>query len=169
MEIRSVPAHPLHWWLHLNLSNYIFKEGATILGTSATGVLTIATLTTGSHNITCTATSAQGFPVTLNMLSVSITQGLTVSINVQGNTTICNGDTVKLSASISGTSYLWSNGATSSSINVLSAGTYTLTVTNAQGCTGQTTCWCRSRDRKLHGKYYSLNIIAIMPWRVQFN
>ncbi|MBK8568081.1 MAG: gliding motility-associated C-terminal domain-containing protein [Saprospiraceae bacterium] len=34
-------------------------------------------------------------------------------------------------------SYLWSNGATTSSINIAQAGSYTLTVTNTQGCTGQ--------------------------------
>jgi hypothetical protein len=36
------------------------------------------------------------------------------------------------------TTYLWSTGATTSSINAASAGTYSVTVSNAGGCTGKT-------------------------------
>lgn len=119
-----------------NLSNYVFREGAVTLGTSATGTLTLTTLSNGLHNITCTATNTQGVTINSNTLNVTITQGLSVSILTQGSTTLCNGDTVKLSSSTAGT-YLWSNGATTASINVTGAGVYSLTVTNAQGCTGQ--------------------------------
>ncbi len=121
-----------------NLSNYIFREGVVTLGTSATGTLTLTTLSNGLHNITCSATNTQGITINSNPLNVTITQGLSVSILSQGSTTLCNGDTVKLSSSAAGT-YLWSNGATTASINVTGAGVYSLTVTNAQGCTGQAT------------------------------
>lgn len=119
-----------------NLSNYVFKEGSVTLGSSATGVLTLTSLSTGLHNITCSATNSQGATINSNTLNVTITQGLAVSILTQGSTTLCNGDTVKLSSSTAGT-YLWSNGATTPSINVTGAGVFSLTVTNAQGCTGQ--------------------------------
>ncbi len=52
------------------------------------------------------------------------------SITPQGATSFCQGGSVTLTAS-AGTSYLWSNGATSQSINVTSSGTYTVTVTTA--------------------------------------
>jgi gliding motility-associated-like protein len=117
------------------LSNYVFRAGTTFIGTSANGQLTVNSLSIGTHAITCTATNAQGQTVTSNTLMLSITQGLSVSINIQGSSSLCPGDTVSLTASLPG-SYLWSNGATTSSITVASTGTYTVTVTNAQGCSG---------------------------------
>ncbi|HMT30172.1 MAG TPA: hypothetical protein PKD91_12920, partial [Bacteroidia bacterium] len=121
-----------------NLTNYVFKEGATTLGTSANGQLTLTTLPVGIHNITCTATNSQGTLINSNTLNISITQGLTVSIITTGAPTLCNGDTLVLSSSAAGT-YQWSTGATTASINVTAAGTYSLTVTNGQGCSGQAT------------------------------
>lgn len=120
------------------LTNYVFRSGTTIIGTSASGTITINSLPQGTNNITCTATNAQGLPVASNILTVEITARLSVSITTTGNTTICQGDTVTLTASPAGI-YSWSNGATSASISVTTPGTYTVTVTNAQGCTGQST------------------------------
>ena len=60
----------------------------------------------------------------------------TVSIN--GNTTFCQGGSVVLTAS-AGASYLWSNGATSQSITVTAGGIYSVTVTNALGCSTAST------------------------------
>jgi hypothetical protein len=55
---------------------------------------------------------------------VSVTQP---TITASGPTTFCNGGSVTLTAS-AGTSYLWSNGATTQSITVTNAGSYTVTV-----------------------------------------
>jgi gliding motility-associated-like protein len=121
-----------------NLTNYIFKDGATILGTSSNGQLTVSSLSIGSHNITCTAINTQGITIPSNTFALEVTQGLVVDIIVQGSATICQGDSVTLSSSVVGT-YQWSTGATTSSIQATTAGTYTLTVTNSQGCSGQST------------------------------
>ena len=50
-------------------------------------------------------------------------------------TTVCAGTPVTLVAS-PGSSYLWSNGATTQGVNVTAGGPITVTVTNASGCTG---------------------------------
>jgi len=60
-----------------------------------------------------------------------------VTVSASGPTTFCIGGSVTLTASPSGTgpfSYSWSNGATSQSITVGGAGSYSVTVTDANGC-----------------------------------
>jgi hypothetical protein len=59
---------------------------------------------------------------------------LPITLTVGGPTTFCQGGAVDLSVSGNGTSYLWSNGATTSTLNVTAAGTYTVTVSNSAGC-----------------------------------
>ncbi len=119
-----------------NLSNYILKDGATTIGNSPNGVFTITGLTTGTHSIYCTATDLSGNTVTSNTLTITISATLTVTIVPSGSTNICTGDSITLGSSVTGT-YLWSTGSVSPTITVSNAGTYTLTVTNTQGCSGQ--------------------------------
>jgi len=54
-------------------------------------------------------------------------------ITADGPTSFCIGGSVALTSS-PGTTYLWSTGATTSSINVTTSGNYTVQVTNADGC-----------------------------------
>ncbi|HRC33807.1 MAG TPA: hypothetical protein PK736_10230, partial [Bacteroidia bacterium] len=58
---------------------------------------------------------------------------LNATITPSGSTTFCNGDSVQLSANNSMSSYLWSNGATTQSIVVKSAGNYSVFITNYSG------------------------------------
>lgn len=58
----------------------------------------------------------------------------TPTITSIGSTTLCSGKTATLSASATG-SYSWSNGATTQSITVSSAGSYSVSVSNGN-CTG---------------------------------
>jgi hypothetical protein len=67
-----------------------------------------------------------------------ITLNLTIikpvsTISVTGNTSLCMGDSVKLSAN-AGSTYLWSNGKTTQDIFVSTAGQYTVKVTDVSGC-----------------------------------
>lgn len=64
---------------------------------------------------------------------------LSVTVNPSGATTFCQGDTVILSAVTTATTYNWSNSANTSSINVTTSGTYTVTVSNASGCSAVST------------------------------
>ena len=54
------------------------------------------------------------------------------AVNISGPTAVCTGDTIVLTAS-SNSSYLWSGGQTSQSINVTTAGTYTVTASGSCG------------------------------------
>lgn len=121
------------------------------LSTSASGTGTITYSWTGPNGfsstlqnpaITGATTTASGIytvTATNSCGSASATTSVTVNplpaanITPGGNTTFCQGGSVTLTAS-AGTSYLWSNNATTSSINVSSSGNYTVQVTNANGC-----------------------------------
>ncbi len=80
---------------------------------------------------------------TRTLATISLTQPaqLAVSITSKNGFSACQGSTITLTATISGTStgptYLWSNGATTSTVNVSALGTsqFTVTVTNFSGCT----------------------------------
>lgn len=58
----------------------------------------------------------------------------TPSISITGNTTFCQGGSVSLTSTIA-SSYLWSSGETTQSINTSSSGNYSVILTNAIGCT----------------------------------
>ena len=68
------------------------------------------------------------FPVLSHLIKVVCS-----TITAGGPTTFCAGDSVMLTAS-SGGSYVWSNGATTQSINVKAAGSYTVEVDGFASC-----------------------------------
>jgi gliding motility-associated-like protein len=118
-----------------NLVSYTFYEGANVLGTSTNGSLVVNSLGLGQHSITCTATNSQGQTINSNTLVVTVASPPAVSITVSGPTDLCPGDSTELIAT-QGTSYLWSEGSTSQTIFVSTAATYTVTVTDGNGCSG---------------------------------
>jgi len=56
------------------------------------------------------------------------------TVSLGADLTICEGSNYILDAGNAGAAYLWSNGATTQTIAVNTAGTYTVTVTTAAGC-----------------------------------
>jgi hypothetical protein len=71
-----------------------------------------------------------------NFITKTVTSGITVSCTSSNGTCTNGGGSVSVSCTNgTGLSYLWSNGATTSSISNLAAGTYTVTVTSSSGCT----------------------------------
>ncbi|MFM7644804.1 MAG: beta strand repeat-containing protein [Sphingomonadales bacterium] len=93
---------------------------------------TITVNTAGSY--TATLTGSNGCTATTAPIVVTVNQTPTATITASGSTSICQGSTVTLSAPVaSGYTYLWSNGATTSSIIASAAGANTVTVTN-NGC-----------------------------------
>ncbi|WP_180336346.1 T9SS type B sorting domain-containing protein [Pontibacter ramchanderi] len=61
-----------------------------------------------------------------------------MTVALEGTPVICNGTKGTITANVTGAQgavrYLWSNGATTASINGLSAGSYTVTVADEKGC-----------------------------------
>jgi hypothetical protein len=54
---------------------------------------------------------------------------------IMGKTNLCTGESTELKGPMGAASYLWNNGDKGGWINVTKAGIYTLTITNAEGCT----------------------------------
>ncbi len=106
-------------------SSYLWSTGATTqsITVSAAGVYTVRVTNANG----CQSAASIGTTVTVNPLPT------TPTISAGGPTTFCSGGSVILTSSV-GTSYLWSTGATTQSITVLTAGSYTVRVTNSNGC-----------------------------------
>ncbi|MCB9187192.1 MAG: choice-of-anchor L domain-containing protein [Flavobacteriales bacterium] len=95
-------------------------------------IQTIAASETGDYQLT--VTDEFGCVGESNVISVTVFDVDTAVISTQGPTEFCDGGEVVLVSS-EGDSYSWSpNGETSQSINVSSSGTYSVTVTDANGC-----------------------------------
>ena len=71
------------------------------------------------------------------MVTLNEPIAFTASITSSKGSSFCFGETTTLSAS-NGTSYLWNTGATTASISVAVSGTYSVTVTNSNGCQATT-------------------------------
>lgn len=83
---------------------------------------------------TATVTDAHGCTATA---SYEVTQPTPVTATIANNSTACsNIATVNATGGTQGYTYLWSNGATSATIGGVPVGTYGVTVTDANGCTG---------------------------------
>ncbi|REJ82312.1 MAG: T9SS C-terminal target domain-containing protein [Bacteroidetes bacterium] len=78
-----------------------------------------------SGNYSLRVSNSGGCSSTSTAMSVTV-----ASISASGNTDICQGETVTLTAG-GGTSYLWSNGETGSSITVNTSGSYSCEVFNS--------------------------------------
>lgn len=96
------------------------------------GATTQSITVTTSGNYSCTVTTSTCTSTT-TAIAVTVNPKPTVSASAAGPTTVCQPNTVTLNAS-AGSSWLWSNGATTQSITVSASGNYTVRVTNANGC-----------------------------------
>jgi gliding motility-associated-like protein len=99
-------------------NSYLWSNGATTQSIYATTAGDYSVSVTYSNN--CFAQS--------DTLTVA-TQGIAANITASGATTICQGDSVTLTADPAA-SYLWSTGATTQSIVVKASNTYTVTVSS---------------------------------------
>jgi hypothetical protein len=119
-----------------------FCPGKTVALTSSTAPsylwstnATTQTIDVGvAGSYTVTTTDARGCMATSAPTVVSAYPTPTASIAPSGPTRFCSGGNVTLTTN-SAASYLWSTGATTQSIVVIASGSYTVTTTDANGCT----------------------------------
>lgn len=102
-----------------------------VWSTSAT-TQTITVSSTGSYTVTYTDVNGCSATSTATMVNVSNAPAPTVNASA---TAACSGETVTLTSSTADT-YLWSNGATTQSIDVTGSGSFTVTTTNTDACDG---------------------------------
>ncbi len=97
------------------------------------GATTQSITVTAAGNYGLTVSNVYGCTSTAAPLAINVSSLPTSYISAAGPTTFCNGNSVVLSAN-AGTSYVWSNGATTQNITATTAGLYFVTITNAAGC-----------------------------------
>ncbi len=113
-------------------SNVVLTASAGTAFSWSNGATTQAITVTTSGVYTCTVTNA-GCISTTTAITVTVNPKPIASATAGGPTTICQPNSVVLTAS-AGTSWLWSNGASTQAITVTTSGNYSVTVINANGC-----------------------------------
>lgn len=106
-----------------DITSYEWSNGEM---TSSITVDELGTYTVTISDGTCTATAM-----------VTVIETIIAMPEIIGNNTICEGDETTLDAGDGYASYVWSdsNNSTSQSITVSEEGTYTVTISNDEGCT----------------------------------
>lgn len=118
-----------------NASTYVWLYNNNPLGNNDTLIIPTL-LTQGTYQIDLIGSSPGSCSDTIN-ITVTIDSIPTVSITSSVNDTICQGESVTLSASATGGTFNWSNGSSSNNITV-SPGTttnYSVVATGLNGCT----------------------------------
>ena len=106
------------------------NAGSTYLWSNGAQTQSITVDVDGSYYVT--VTNASGCSATSAAEAVTVNALPTATIASTGSN-VCLGSTVTLTAS-GGIGYVWSNNATTASINVVATNTYSVTVTDANGC-----------------------------------
>jgi hypothetical protein len=105
-----------------------FKDGVAINGATTQNYIATAT---GSYTVAVTNSGGCSGTSLPTQVTVSPVPVVTTSLSSSAN--ICQGNTVTITAS-EGAAYSWSNGLTTRSITVGSAGNFSVTVFDANGC-----------------------------------
>jgi gliding motility-associated-like protein len=103
---------------------YLWSNAATTASITVTPIATTSYIVTGTGANLCSKSD-----------TVTVTVGNTLQAQVNGDTTICEGESTQLTA-VGGSIFNWSNGATTAAITVnpLLNTTYTVTVSSSTGC-----------------------------------
>lgn len=101
---------------------YNWSNGSTSANIIVNAPGTYTVTVTGNGG--CTATASQ---------VINSSNGPTALITPSGSTNFCSGGSVTLTAS-GGNTYSWNNGSTNAAITVSASGIFTVTVTDANGC-----------------------------------
>ncbi len=118
----------------------ICSGASTVLTASGGGTYVWSPGGSTSSTLTVNPTNSQTYQVTVTNGGCSATDSVRVTVNPGPVVNIpsfflCVGATSVLDAGNPGSTYVWSTGQTTQTININSGGVYTVTVTNASGCT----------------------------------
>ena len=102
-------------------TNYIWSTGAT------TNCITVNA--TGNYAVTITDSNG-----CISSCSKTVTVNPLPICSITGSGAICQGQSTQLCVPAGSASYLWSTGANTNCITVNAAGTYSVTITDANGC-----------------------------------
>jgi hypothetical protein len=115
--------------------NYVWNNGGVAISSTATSKITVSNA--GSYGVT--VTDGYGCSVTATPVDISVDKTLpTINVN-STSTSVCTPGTISLSGNPSGSSYHWSSGESTPSIEAASSGDYIYSVTTAGGCTVSST------------------------------
>ncbi len=105
------------------------NAGSTYLWSTGETTQTITVSTSGNYSVTVTdangCSAADDANATIHPNPI---------VNLGADQQTCSGNTITLDAGNSGSTYLWSTGETTQSITVSTSGNYSVTVTDANGC-----------------------------------
>ncbi|MEY3397736.1 MAG: hypothetical protein RL220_330, partial [Bacteroidota bacterium] len=114
-------------------------EGGSPSTSSSQNPQNIAFANAGTYDVTLIATNASGSDTYVCQNCITVSAGPTVTLTPTAPA--CNNaSTGSINASVTGNgpySYQWSNGATTQNLNNVASGSYTLTVTDNNGCNKQ--------------------------------
>ena len=111
--------------------------GASYLWSNNETTQSISATMTGNYSVE--VTDANGCKGTSTAVIVTENPLPTPTVNESGATTFCSGNSVTLSSSVTGVSYLWNNNTTTQNISATTTGNYSVEVTDANGCKGTST------------------------------
>jgi parallel beta-helix repeat protein len=107
--------------------------GATYMWDNGVTTPTRSVNSTGTYSVTVTANGCS------NSDAVNVTFNNNPTVNLGGDTAVCDGVVLALNAGNPGASYLWDDMSTAAVRNVNLAGTYYVAVTDANDCVGRDT------------------------------
>ena len=115
-------------------STYHFYVNGQIAQSGTDAFFESNTLSEGTHTLQVLALDNNS-SFTSNEIAIQVNEGEKPTITTVGITNFFEGDSVIFIASF-GTDYFWSTGETTPTITVFESGTYTVEVTNSNGCIG---------------------------------
>lgn len=120
----------------ISLSGGSQATGTTYLWSDASTGSSLTVSTAGTYSLLVTTASG-----CVNTDTIDITASIVPVVHLGADTTFCSGNTLTLSvgAQPSGSTYLWSNGSGTGSIDVETSGDYSVLVTNQNNCTASDT------------------------------
>jgi PKD repeat protein len=121
-----------------NTPGGLFTSSSGLSLNSATGEIDVSQSLSGQYTITYTVEnlSCGSTEPSSSSYSVSIDSVSTISVVPSNSVTVCEGETVQLTAESGFSNYVWSTNETGNSISVSESGSYAVSAQNQNNCAG---------------------------------